>query len=172
MRFPTKLKNAALGAAMTIASACAYQAVTPPPMELSDSAICSMDGMLLADFPGPKGQILYDQGKPEVFCDTVELLSALIAPEQQRHVAAAYTQDMAHTSWDKPQGHWIDARTAYYVAGSRRTGSMGPTLASFAGERDAQAFARDNGGRVLRFADITPDMVALDGGVLKDGLER
>jgi copper chaperone NosL len=172
MRFPMKLKRAALGAAMAIVGACAYQAVTPPPMELSDAALCSMDGMLLADFPGPKGQILYDQGKPEVFCDTVELLSALIAPEQQRHVAAAYTEDMAHTSWEKPKGHWIDARTAYYVAGSRRTGSMGPTLASFANQRDAAKFARDNGGKVLRFADITPDMVALDGGVLKDGLER
>jgi copper chaperone NosL len=141
-------------------------------MELSDAAICSMDGMLLSDFPGPKGQILYAQGKPEVFCDTVELVSALIAPEQERRVAAAYTQDMANTSWDKPQGHWIDARTAYYVAGSRRAGSMGPTLASFAERRDAETFARDNGGKVLRLAEITPDMVSLDGGVLKDGLVR
>lgn len=172
MKIPVPFRRAGLGAALVLAAACAQQVVAPAALALTDDAICSMDGMQLADFPGPKGQILYDQGKPDVFCDTYELLNALIAPEQQRHVAAAYTQDMAHTSWEKPDGHWIDARTAFYVAGSKRTGSMGPTLASFAEERDARAFARENGGKVLRFAEITPDMVALDGGVLKDGLAR
>ncbi|HSN22244.1 MAG TPA: nitrous oxide reductase accessory protein NosL [Usitatibacter sp.] len=172
MNIPSKFRRAALVGALALFAACAQQAVVPPALELGAGALCSMDGMLLADFPGPKGQILYDQGAPDVFCDTYELLNALIAPEQQRRVAAAYTQDMAHTSWDKPAGHWIEARTAFYVAGSKRMGSMGPTLASFAEERDAEAFARENGGRVLRFSDITPDMVALDGGVLKDGLTR
>ena len=45
---------------------------------------------------------------------------------------------------------------------------MGPTLAAFMHEQDAQAFAKQYGGKVLRFDQITLDMVALDGGVLRD----
>ena len=62
----------------------------------------------------------------------------------------------------------IDARNAYFVHGSSRHGSMGPTLATFSTDTDAQAFAREHGGKVLRFADITADMVKLDGGALHD----
>ncbi len=158
--------RAALVAAL-LAAACTPQAV-PHATELGANAICSLDGMQLADFPGPKGQIVYDVGDPEVFCDTVELLSSYLQPEEQRHVVAVYTQDMAATPWERPSGHWIDAKGAYYVIGSRKAGSMGPTLGAFAREPDARAFATENGGRVLRFAEITPAMVALDGGVLKD----
>jgi copper chaperone NosL len=162
-------RRAILVAAVALVAACADHAIVQP-AEIAADTPCTLDGMLLAEFPGPKGQIVYDQGPPDFFCDTVELVSALLAPEQQRRVVAVYTQDMAQTSWDTPQGHWIDAKAAFYVIGSRRTGSMGPTLATFAQETDAQAFVSDHGGKVLRFAEITPPMVTLDGGVLKDSL--
>jgi copper chaperone NosL len=45
---------------------------------------------------------------------------------------------------------------------------MGPTLGSFAQEAAANKFAAAYGGKVLKFADITADMVALDGGALHD----
>ena len=45
---------------------------------------------------------------------------------------------------------------------------MGPTLASFAREEDARAFAGKEGGKVYRFEEVTPAMVVMDGGVLKD----
>ncbi len=45
---------------------------------------------------------------------------------------------------------------------------MGPTIASFSQEADATKFAAEYGGKVLRFADITPDMVDLSGGALHD----
>ena len=166
-RFAGKLRRGAFIAAVVLVAACGEQVATQA-LEVRDDTACALDGMLLAEFPGPKGQILYDQGPPDFFCDTVELVSTMLAPEQRKRVVAVYTQDMADTSWDKPQGHWIDAKAAFYVMGSRKTGSMGPTLATFAREADAQAFARDNGGKVLRFAEIKPEMVTLDGGVLKD----
>jgi copper chaperone NosL len=162
-------RRAILVAAVALVAACADHAIVQP-AEIAADTPCTLDGMLLAEFPGPKGQIVYDQGPPDFFCDTVELVSTLLAPEQQKRVVAVYTQDMGATSWDKPQGHWIDAKAAFYVIGSRRTGSMGPTLATFAQETDAQAFVRDHGGKVLRFAEITPPMVTLDGGVRKDSL--
>ncbi|MDT8990745.1 nitrous oxide reductase accessory protein NosL [Curvibacter sp. APW13] len=139
------------------------------PLEIDASTTCELDGMLLADYPGPKGQVFYSgQDKPQFFCDTVELLHTLLLPEQVKALAAAYVQDMGKADWDKPQGQWIDAKTALYVFGGKRHGSMGPTIASFALEADAQAFAKQWGGKVVRFADIQPTMVDLSGGALHD----
>ncbi|RDI98485.1 nitrous oxide reductase accessory protein NosL [Dyella solisilvae] len=144
-------------------AACAQQAATQAPVDPRADAHCELDGMTLADYPGPKGQIRYEDGKTVYFCDTLELLSMLLHPEQVRAVAGAYTQDMAHADWDHPQGHWIEATKAYYVRGAHRSGSMGPTLASFAGQADAQVFAKQFGGEVLTYKQITPEMVRLDG---------
>jgi len=139
------------------------------PLEIDPHTSCSLDGMLLSDFPGPKGQIRYVQDRQvDWFCDTVELLSAMVAPEQIRAIKSAWVHDMARTDWNRPQGHWIDARQAWYVLGSQRKGSMGPTAATFGTEADARAFVQAHGGQVYRFADITPTMVDLTGGALHD----
>ncbi|HBO80661.1 MAG TPA: nitrous oxide reductase accessory protein NosL, partial [Cupriavidus sp.] len=61
-----------------------------------------------------------------------------------------------------------DARTGFYVQGSKRHGSMGPTLASFQQEADARTFVEQYGGKMLRFAEVTPEMVDLSGGALHD----
>lgn len=137
--------------------------------EISVGTHCALDGMLLADYPGPKAQIHYrDVAELDWFCDTIEMFSIYLNPEQARAVAAIYVQDMGQAAWDRPVGHWIDARSALYVFGSRRLGSMGPTAAAFANEADAKAFAGQYGGTLRRFDEVTPDMVILDGGALHD----
>ncbi len=139
------------------------------PQEINRGTSCSLDGMLLADYPGPKAQIFYaGQAEPDYFCDTLELFHVYLAPEQVREVRGIFVQDMGKADWNEPHGHWIDAKTAYYVHGSKREGSMGPTIASFALEQDAVKFAAEYGGKVYRFADIRPDMAVLNGGVLHD----
>lgn len=138
------------------------------PIEISRETSCSLDGMLLADYPGPKAQIHYEQGPPDFFCDTVEMFSIYLRPEQQRRVKALYVQDMGKAEWDHPKSYWIDARQAIFVKGSAKRGAMGPTLASFASEQGARDFAARHGGTLLRFAEVTPEMVILDGGALHD----
>lgn len=134
------------------------------PLEIGPSTSCSLDGMLLSDYPGPKAQIHYaGQEEPDFFCDTVEMFNIYLTPEQVRVVRGLLVQDMGKADWEVPRDHWIDAKTAYYVYGSKRHGSMGPTIASFAQESDAVKFAAEYGGKVYRFGDITPDMVVLDG---------
>lgn len=166
------LQTAALSAALGLGlSACDQPrpAVALAPVEIDRATTCDLDGMLLADYPGPKAQIHYvGQDKPSFFCDTVELFSMLLAGEQVRVVKAVYVQDMGQADWEHPSGHWIDAKTAVYVLGSKREGSMGPTIGSFAQPADADKFAAEYGGKVLRFADITPAMVDLSGGALHD----
>ncbi len=171
------LSRARSAAAKPLLAACAAIALAAcgpgsqapvAPAEVTRDTVCSLDGMLLADYPGPKAQIHYDQGPPDFFCDTVEMFSIYLHPEQKRRVRALFVQDMAKTEWNNPSGHWIDAKTALYVIGSDMRGSMGPTLASFSREEDAKAFAAKHGGRVLRFDEVKPDMVTLDGGVIRD----
>ena len=139
------------------------------PVEIDRSTSCELDGMLRADYPGPLAQIHNaGQDKPSFFCDTVELFTTLLAGEQVRPIRAVYVQDMGQAQWEEPKGHWIDAKSAIYVLGSKRHGSMGPTIASFAQEADATKFAGEHGGKVLRFGDIKLDMVDLSGGALHD----
>lgn len=139
------------------------------PAEIAQGTSCELDGMLLVDYPGPKGQIHFaDTKDPAFFCDTTELLNTLIAPEVVRKVNAAFVQDMGKTDWDNPKGAWIDARTAIYVHGSKRKGSMGPTFASFSSVEAANKFVAEYGGKVVRVADIKPEMVDLRGGANRD----
>jgi copper chaperone NosL len=171
-RVRDRLKRAAAAAvlAASLAACSAREDRTPPtPREIASNTVCALDGMLLADYGGPKAQVHYaDSDTPDFFCDSVEMFSVYLKPEQVRPVRALFVQDMARADWERPRGHWIDARSAWYVLGSRRHGSMGPTIASFAAEADARRFAADHGGDVLPFSGITADKVIIDGGALHD----
>ena len=158
-----------LSALVVLSVVACHKADQPlQPIEPTSQTACALDGMLLLDFPGPKAQIHYADGETDFFCDTMEMFSLYLKPEQQRRVKAIFTQDMGKTNWQAPRGQWIDARKAYYIIGSDMPGSMGPTLASFARMEDAQAFSKKHGGKVLRFDQVTPEMVTLGGGVIHD----
>lgn len=139
------------------------------PIEITRNTACSLDDMILADYPGPKAQIQYaNQTQPEYFCDLIELFNVILKPEQSRKINAIYVQDMGSTQWEEPKGQWIDARTAFYVIGSKKMGSMGPTFGSFAQEKSAKEFLNMYGGKIYKFDEITADMATLDGGALHD----
>lgn len=161
--FPFALVVAALWLA-----ACSEKTAPAHALEITQGTVCALDGMVLQDFPGPKAQILYERDEPEFYCDTKEMFSIFLRPEQKRQIVAIYTQDMAKADWVHPQGYWVDAKAAFYVVGSSRQGSMGPTVASFAAEADATTFAKQFGGKVLRFDQVTLDMVDLTGGIIHD----
>lgn len=165
---PRGLLFATLLAASTVAGCGPQQEAPVTPLMITEATTCALDGMLLSNFPGPKAQIHYAGTEPDFFCDTVEMFSIYLNPEQARAVTGIFVQDMGAADWNNPRGHWIDARTAVYVIGSDMKGSMGPTIASFAHEADANRFAGEHGGKVLPFEQIRPDMVVLDGGVLRD----
>ena len=122
------------------------------PLSITQGTSCSLDGMLLADYPGPKAQIHYaGQAEPDFFCDTVEMFHIYLNPEQVRAVRGLFVQDMGRADWDEPRDHWIDAKTAFYVHGSKRHGSMGPTIASFAQETGCRKICRRVWRQALSF---------------------
>ena len=157
----TAMKLSAL--ALMLLAACGETARVAAPQEPGADTVCTLDGMVLADFPGPKAQIQYVQGNPDFYCDLTELFAVLQAPENKRARAALFVQDMGKADWDHPHGHWIAAEAALYVVGSRKPGSMGPTFGAFSNAQDAAAFARREGGKVLPFAQMTTAMITTRG---------
>lgn len=148
---------------LALLAACGKELAQVAAVEPDQGTACALDGMVLKDYPGPKAQIHYKEGAPEFFCDIVELFGMLLAPEQKRPVAAVYVQDMGKADWAQPSGHWIDAKAAYFVVGSGKPGSMGPTFGTFASLPDAEAFVKKEGGTVHRFEQVTLDMVEKPG---------
>lgn len=128
---------------------------------LESSDECHLCGMIITNFPGPKGQ-LYSKGiKGNMrFCSTRDMFAFIVDPENQHNIQQAYVHDMAVTPWDHPDEEtYVDAKLAFYVIGHGKKGAMGPTLASFSKQADADAFAAAEGGKVYSFDQITLDLL-------------
>lgn len=164
MNMLTKPSLIALALVAVLAGGCGQSSTQSDPVvahAITRHTASVVDGMLLADHAGPKAQIHYaGQPNPDFFCNTADMFHHYLVPEQMRKVRALFVQDMGKADWEQPVGHWIDARSAWYVAGSSRRGSMGPTLGTFASEADARGFVEEFGGRVLQFDDVTLEVVA------------
>lgn len=166
----TSLQWAGALALLALLPACNRAMQPAVALEPGSDTACVVDGMVLKDFPGPKGQVHYAEGAPDFYCDLIELFTALLMPEQKRPPSAVFVQDMGKTDWNRPEGNWIDAKTAFYVTASRKLGSMGPTFGSFSTQLDADNFAKKEGGQTMRFAQITPDMLNPTGSMAHDDM--
>ncbi|WP_250655311.1 nitrous oxide reductase accessory protein NosL [Alkalimarinus coralli] len=132
---------------------------TPVAIESGDE--CHLCGMIITEFPGPKGE-LFEGRKSNVrkFCSTRDLMSWYLQPENKPNSKDIYVHDMSRSDWNSPNDeHMVNAKDAWFVAGSSMKGAMGPTLASFAQKADAEQFATKHGGKVIGFNDITMDIL-------------
>lgn len=133
-------------------------------IDVHDGDVCAVCGMYLRGSPGPRAQAwVAGQRKPQVFDSIRDFFAWVLQPEHQANVESLYVQNSALIDWQHPTGaahSFIDARRAYYVAWQPLPGSMGATLAPFATRADAEAFVAKEGGAVLTFAQVTPDLVA------------
>ena len=140
----------------------------PAPFPLTAEAIGRYCGMNVLEHPGPKGQIILGQiPEPIWFSSARDTVAFTRLPEEPTNISAIYVSDMAQAqSWEQPGSeNWIDAREAFYVIGSSATGGMGASEAvPFSTSESADAFARENGGRVVAFDGIPSDYVLGDGG--------
>lgn len=120
---------------------------------------CHVCGMVIADFPGPKGQAVEKDGVRK-FCSAAEMLGWWLQPENRLLDVRLYVHDMGQGSWEQPDdAHLVDAATAYYVTGAPLKGAMGAVLATFADEQAAVQLAEQHGGQVLRLADIDQELL-------------
>jgi len=125
-------------------------------LAIESSDECHLCGMIISGFPGPKGQ-LYSKGinGNMKFCSTRDMFAFILDPENQHNIQRAFVHDMAVTPWGKTNDEiYIDAKKAFYVIGHNKPGAMGPTLASFTKQTDAEAFSAAQGGEVFSFEQI------------------
>lgn len=138
-------------------------AVVPPAVELTNSAIGHYCGMSVLEHSGPKAQIILASRKDPVwFSSARDAFSFTMLPEEPKDIRAIYVSDMGKApSWDKPgRTNWIDAKSASFVVGSRMKGGMGADEAvPFLEKPSAETFAKENGGRVVSFAEMPRDYV-------------
>jgi len=138
------------------------------PVAFHSSDECHVCGMVISDFPGPKGQAV-EKGGVRKFCSTAEMLGWWLQPENRMLNAKLYVHDMGRSTWEHPDDKFlIDATSAYYVAGTSLKGAMGVVLATFADESAAKGLAALHGGRVLRFEDIDQSVLQQTSGMSHD----
>ena len=130
------------------------------PVAIHDSDECHVCGMIIQEFPGPKGQAVEKRGAVRKFCSSAEMFGWWLQPENRLATAKMFVHDMARSDWQAPDDeHLIDASTAYYVVAPNLQGAMGVPLASFAEQAAAEQFAQMQGGQVLRIDDITAELL-------------
>ncbi|MFQ3230543.1 nitrous oxide reductase accessory protein NosL [Reinekea sp.] len=138
-------------------------AIQAAAIESSDQ--CHLCGMVIQNFPGPKGQLaLKGDETTRKFCSNRDAFTYYLQPENQHRKQAIFVHDMSKTPWESPTNdHFIAAENAFYVYGSNRKAAMGIALASFSSMDSAHEFKAEFGGEMVKFEDITLELLAQDG---------
>ena len=131
----------------------------PAPVDIAPDAACAVDGMLISVHDGPKSQLLRADGSRALYCDTREIFAELLDPVRRRRVTGVWFQTLDHNAWEAHADGWARPESLLFVAGSRRTGPMGPTLAPFMSATEARRFVVDHGGRILSYGDIDSALI-------------
>ncbi len=174
-----------LTAALLALTACKDEderAALPPPVAMTGDALGYYCQMAMTEHPGPKAQIhLRDAPAPLFFSQVRDAIAYQRMPEQSAQIVVIYVSDMSRApSWDDPGAeNWIPADEAFYVVGSDAVGGMGAAeVVPFSRREDAQAFAAQRGGRVVRLSGIadsdvlTPEGQGMPGMDGEDYLDR
>lgn len=121
---------------------------------------CASCGMIAAEQPAPRGQLVHHDGTREFFCSIADLLTYLQAPSPHGSVISTYVEamdpnaDPRQLTFDARP--WIDATKASYVVGIHRERIMGKPVLSYANRADAEAIAKKYGGRVESWKQLSP----------------
>lgn len=134
------------------------------PQKIGKDMRCPVCGMFPARYPKWQAQVIFQHGDLRAIDSPLDLFRYLHnLPRYERQqttqgraaiIAAIYLTDYL-------KGGWVDARQAYFVAGSSARGPMNNAdLPAFNGRAAAEKFAASQGGRVLAFEEITPELLA------------
>lgn len=160
-----------IGKALSVASCLValWLAMSPPAVLAADAypaqtiakeQRCPVCGMYPARFPKWMSQVVFRDNTTAAADSPTDLFRFLhnMAKYDRKHTAkdigAIYFTDYA-------KGGWVSSAQAFFVGGSKAAGPMNqPDLPAFSSRESAEKFARDNGGKVLAFDEITPAVVA------------
>ena len=129
------------------------------PRPIPDKARCPVCGMYPARFQRWAAQTLFKDGDAHYFDSPVDLFA--FQQRIDRHDKGHSISDIAVSFVsDFETGQSIEAQHAFFVHGSSVVGPMRDAdLPAFAGRKAAEALTRSRGGKVLTFAEITPELI-------------
>ncbi|MDO9221882.1 MAG: nitrous oxide reductase accessory protein NosL [Thiobacillus sp.] len=129
------------------------------PKSIPDDARCPVCGMYPARFPRWAAQTVFKDGASHYFDSPINLFAFLqrIDRYSRRYaledVAVSYVTDFE-------TGQWVEAHHAFFVQGSTAFGPMrAADLPAFSTRKSAATFSRGRGGKVLSFAQVTPELI-------------
>lgn len=137
-------------------------AEVPPAQQLTREANGYYCLMTVVNHSGPKGQIILTDKKQALWFTSVrDTIAFTLSPEEPKNIAAIYVNDMSNADWEDPgANNWIDARQAWYVLDSGRSGGMGaPEAVPFATKESADLFSEAQGGNVYKFSLIPQEYI-------------
>lgn len=129
------------------------------PKPIPANARCPVCGMYPARSPRWAAQTVFKDGAAHFFDSPADLFAFL--QKVDRH-DKHYSLDDVAVSFisDFETGQWIEARNAFFVHGSSVVGPMRDAdLPAFTSRNAADALARSHGGKVLTFAEVTPELI-------------
>jgi nitrous oxide reductase accessory protein NosL len=139
-------------------ASCGQQANAIPAN--AQSGRCPVCGMNANSNDDWAAELYYSDGTKIIFESLADLLLFYTAPKEYK--ASELQMNSANVTRtavkDYKTRQVIDARDATLVYESRVQGPMGADCIPFAAPDEAREFAAANGGRVLRFQDITRPM--------------
>jgi copper chaperone NosL len=106
-------------------------------------------------------EIVYSDGTKLMFETAGDMLTFYNAPEKYEVTEAQKDRQNIERILIKDYNSKaeIDARRAALVYKSKVNGPMGPDVFAFQNQDEARLFVETNGGSILRFNDVTPEMV-------------
>ncbi len=147
--------------AFLLAGCTQKEAAKPLPIEFNREHACSVCGMIIVDFPGAKAQIHYKNGNIDTFCCILHMFSFYLQPDRPPNIAAIYVNEILEKGREYPEINWIDAMKAFYVYGGDAVGPHGGGMIPFSDIKYADAYVKEHGGRIVKFDDVTMDMLKL-----------
>jgi copper chaperone NosL len=120
--------------------------------------LCPVCGMVVSKYPAWTATVIYKDGHARHFDGAKDLFKYLF--DLKRYARGHRAEDIAHLAVTEYYGlQRIDARQAWFVAGSDVLGPMGHELIPLASRADAEEFLRDHQGRrILRFDEVKPGL--------------
>lgn len=137
----------------------ASRAADKSTLSVPTGAKCPVCGMFVAKYPDWTATARFRDGTTSYYDGPKDMFSHYF--DTARYTPGKRQADIVALSVKEYYSlAMIDARTAFFVAGSDVHGPMGSELIPFLNEKDARSFKTDHKGkRILRFNEITRQIV-------------
>ena len=134
------------------------QAAVEQPRVIPENVSCGKCGMYPAKYPRWQSEIIFKDGSMTPFDGCKCMFNFLFAMGEYDKM---HSSDDVTVAWVKDfnSGSWINAEDAYYVVGSNMMGPMGKELIPFADQDAAVKFHQEQGGDMMKYAEISPDIL-------------